>query len=172
MNGSWSEGCIPDVVEGESEKFVITISGSSFSGTGNIWTSSTACSGASDMTMSMSGTFTLGGEVTVTLSGSPVTATELDMVNSTAQATVYNAGMIPGMNSMGMCGFTDWAVGVPKDILGTVCWPEIQEKDIIYIDDTVDPDLMYSGIGAEDGGTLDANGYPTEIDTDSPQARM
>jgi hypothetical protein len=172
LNGSWSEGCIADVNAGESEKFVDTISGSSFSILGDVWTNSTNCSGASDLTINESGTVTLGGEGTVTLNGSPVTATKIDIVVSTAQLTINNEDVVSYFNSgEGLCGSTDWAVGVPKDVLGTDCISE-SFKDILYIDDTVDPDLMYGGIESDEGGTLDANGYPTEIDADSAEARM
>jgi hypothetical protein len=172
LNGSWSEGCEADEDEGDSEKFVNTISGSSFSMAGNMWFNSTECSGTFDFTMSETGTFTLGGEVTATLSGSSVTATKVDVVVSTAQFTINNEDMVSDFNSgEGFCGYTDWAVGVPKDVLGTDCAPE-SFKDIIYIDDTADPDLWYSGIGSDEGGPLDANDYPTTIDPDSAEARM
>jgi hypothetical protein len=171
LNGDWSAGCTADA-DGDSEKFVNTISGSSFSMTGDMWIDSTVCSGTSDLTMSMSGTATLGGEVTATLSGSSVTATKADLVISTAQTTLNNEDIVSYANSEGYCGYTDWAVGVPKDVLGTDCMPDASFKDIIYIDDTADPDLWYSGIGSDEGGTLDENGYPTEIDPDSAEARM
>lgn len=172
FNGSWSAGCIAGESAGESEKFVNTISGSSFSMAGDVWTDSPGCSGASDITMSGSGTFTLGGEVTATMSGSSVTATKTDLVLSTVQFTLNNEDVVSYANSgEGLCGSTDWAVGVPKDVLGTDCQPE-SFKEIMYIDDTADPDLWYTGIESDEGGTLDANGYPTEIDADSAQARM
>jgi hypothetical protein len=169
FNGSWSVGCIADEVEGTSEKFVTTISGSSFSTTGDVWANSTVCSGTSDYTMSMSGTATLGGEVTATLSGSPVTATKVDLVVSTAQLTINNEDMVSDSNSDEECGFDDWVAGTAKDVLGTDCGPDTSFKDIIYIDDTADPDLWYSGI---EDGTLDANGYPTILDPNDPEARM
>jgi len=170
LNGSWSAGCIPDVSAGESEQFVTTISGSSFSITGDIWINSTNCSRSSDMKINYSGTATLGGEVTATLSGSPVTATKMDMVASTAQWTLYNSDAVSYANSgEGFCGSTDWAVGVPKDILGTDCAPDTRFKTITYIDDTADPDLMYDG---DEDETLDENGYPTTLDPNDPEARM
>ncbi len=173
LNGSWSAGCTADVDAGESEKSVNTISGSSFSMTGHVWTNSTVCSGASDITISISGTATLGGEVTATMSGSSVTATKADLVISTAQLTMNNADTTSDANSYGTCGITDWTEGVPKNVLGTDCQPLPESyKDITYIDDTADPDLMYGGIESDEDETLDANGYPTEIDPDSAQARM
>ncbi len=170
LNGSWSAGCIPDVSAGESEKFVNTISGSSFSITSDIWINSTRCSGTSDITVSMSGTTTLGGEVTATLSGSPVTATKIDMVISTAQFTINNEDVVSYFNSgEGVCDFTDWVAGTAKDVLGTDCAPDTSLKSITYIDDTADPDLMYEG---DEDETLDDNGYPTTLDPNDPEARM
>jgi hypothetical protein len=118
--------------------------------------------------MSMSGTATLGGEVTATLSGSPVTATKVDLVVSTAQLTINKEDVVSNSNSDEECGFDDWVAGTAKDVLGTDCGPDTSFKDIIYIDDTADPDLWYSGI---EGGTLDA-GYPTTLDPNDPEARM
>ncbi len=172
LNGSWSEGCEADEDEGDSEKLVNTISGSSFSMAGNMWSNSTECSGTSALTMSMSGTFTLGGEVTATLSGSSVTATKVDVVISTAQLTPNNAYIASYFNTNIYCGHTDWVAGTAEDVLGTDCMSDTSFKDIIYIDDEADPDLWYSGIEEDEGGTLDANGYPTEIDADSAEARM
>jgi hypothetical protein len=164
LNGSWSEGCVAD--DGESEKSVTTISGSSFSVTMNMWTSSTDCSGTSDVTNSISGTFTLGEERTVTMDSSNVTATKVDAVISTAQFTINNPDMLSDANTEGTCGYTDWVAGTAKDVLGTDCAPDTSLKDIIYIDDTADPDLWYDGIESDD------DGYPTELDADSPQLRM
>jgi len=46
--------------------------------------------------------------------------------------------------------------------------PDSDLKDVLYIDDTVDPDVWYSG---DDGGPF-VNGYPTVIDSDSAKERM
>jgi len=170
LNGSWSAGCVADVDAGESEKSVNTISGSSFSMTENTWINSTNCSGASDVKMNMSGTVTLGGEVTATLSGSSVTATKIDMVVSTIQMTINNEDVISYANSgEGFCGSTDWVAGTAKDVLGTDCAPDTSFKTITYIDDTADPDLMYEG---DEDETLDDDGYPTTLDPDDPEVRQ
>ncbi len=122
------------------------------------------------MKINYSGTFTLGGEVTATLSGSPVTATKMDMAVSTAQYTIYNEDMLLYANSgEGFCGSSDWVAGTAKDVLGTDCAPDTSFKTITYIDDTADPDLMYEG---DEDGTLDANGYPTTLDPNDAEARM
>ena len=62
-----------------------------------------------------------------------------------------------------------WVVGVAKDILGTSCMANSSQKDVVYIDDTVNPDVWYSG---DEDGPVDAGGYPTTIDLDSEAERM
>ena len=47
--------------------------------------------------------------------------------------------------------------------------PDADDKDVLYIDDTADPDVLYGG---SDDGPLDVNGYPTDIDSDTSQKRL
>jgi hypothetical protein len=68
----------------------------------------------------------------------------------------------------GVCGFNDWAVDTPKDLLGTSCGPDANTKDIFYINGTADPDVWYGGNG---DGPSDANGYPTQIELSSAKER-
>jgi hypothetical protein len=125
------------------------------------------CSGASDYTMVIKGTVALGEEVTVTMNGSNVTATRVDPVVSSANATINNATTASIFNAEQICGFSDWDVGTPKDILETDCSPDIS-KGIIYIDDTGDPDVWYNG---DEEGPVDVQGYPAVIDLNSAQER-
>jgi len=168
LNGSWGSGCDGDIEDGDSDRSVMTISGSSFSRIENEWFNSTTCSGTSDVTVNMSGTVVLGDELTATLDGSNVTATETDVVISSYVGTVNNSDTASELNAEKACGYDDWAVGIPKDIHGTDCSPDSDFKDVIYVDDTADPDVWYDS--EED--PVDANGYPTVIDSDSAQMRM
>ena len=106
----------------------------------------------------------------VPMTGSSVTATKTDIAVTTALFTVYNADWVVHFNEDGICGATDWVVGTAKEVVGT-CVPASIKK-IIYIDDTVDPDLMYEGLEVKKGGTLDPNGYPTVLDVGSAEARL
>lgn len=171
LNGDWSAGCVADMVEGESEKEVVTFSGSSFTVAGNEWLSSTTCSGSPDTTFSYRGTFTLGEEGIATLNGSPVTATKADIAVISALLTIHDPDVVAFFNTNGLCGVTDWVVESAKNIVGTDCIPA-NFKDIMCIDDTADPDLFYSAIDEEEGGTLDANGYPEELDAEAPEERL
>ena len=121
------------------------------------------------MTVTMTGTVTFGDEVTASMNGSNVTATEADVDFSSYTGTINNPDLVAGFNADEECGFDDWVVDTPKELLGTTCMPNSSIKDVIYIDDTVDPDVWYNGDGE---GLLDANGYPTEIDLDSEKERM
>lgn len=170
MNGTWESNCVNDIDDGESESesASLTVSGSSFTRTGNEWWDELNCPGTSDITTKIVGTITLGDDVTVEKNGSDVTAKELDGVFSSYVATCNSADVADELNDENACGFNNWVEGVPKDILGSNCHPDSDFKDVIYIDDTVDPDAWYGG----DDDDLDANGYPTELELDSVQYRM
>ena len=141
LNGSWSAGCRLDS-DGDTIEEFTTISGSSFSITGDVWIGAVDCSGVPEASTNIRGTFTLGDEVTVLLNGIPVNATKKDVVVTTALYTLYTADLITLANNNGFCGATDWVVGTAKEVVGTDCMPA-SFKDIVYIDDTVDADLMY-----------------------------
>jgi hypothetical protein len=169
LNGEWEGTCNPDSEDGESDKSDLTVSGSSFKVNQNDWLNALDCSGSSDLTQKIGGTFTIGDEVTVTLNGSNVTAAKLDIQITSAIATVNNFDLLKDFNTDRVCGFSNWAFGVAKDILDTDCISETSQKDIIYIDDTADPDVWYSG---DEGAPVDATGYPTELDVDSKAERL
>jgi len=169
LNGDWDSGC----KESEDEdlaatRVVTTISGSTFSQTENQWYDSITCTGVSDVTLVISGTFVLGNEVTAELMGSDVTATEMDLVITSFEATINNPDLIADFNAEPACGFDDWVVDTPKELLGSTCSPDVDDKDVLYIDDTVDPDVLYMG---DDEGPVDVNGYPTELQPDDTQER-
>ena len=148
---------------------VLTVSGSSFSQVENEWFDSTTCSGTSDVTLNISGTVVLGDELTATIDSANVTATEVDVVFTAAVGTVNNSATALDFNNDNVCGFSDWVVGTPKDLLGESCLPDSSSKDVIYIDDVANPDVWYDG---EDEGSVDANGYQTIIDSDTMKERV
>lgn len=169
LNGDWKGICNPDSEDGESDKSDLTVSGSSFMVNQNDWLNALDCSGSSDLTQKIGGTFTIGDEVTVFLNGSTVTATTVDIQITSAKATVNTFDLLNEFNTDQACGFNNWAIGIAKNILGTDCLSETRQKDVIYIDDTADPDVWYSG---DEDAAVDANGYPTELDVDSEAERM
>lgn len=167
LNGTWDSGC--DEMDGGSIKYVTTISGSTFVQNQNEWHGPITCDGMSDIELKFSGTLVLGNEVTTEMGGLDVTATELDLVMTSIKGTINNPAKIVDFNANENCGFDDWVVSIPKELLGTTCFPDSDEKDVLYIDDTANPDVMYKG---EEEGSVDASGYPTEIELDNPQERM
>ena len=169
LNGDWDTGCL-EVAGGESLGWITTISGSNVSQEENDWFNSATCNGTSDLTLVISGNFDLENEVTADLNGADATATEIDFEITSLEATINNQDAIDDFNASEECGFDDWVVGTPKELLGTSCGPDdANVKDVLYIDDTDDPDVLYEG---SDDGPLDANGYPTEIDSDTSQERV
>ena len=169
LNGSWDSGCDPDIADGESETSVLTVSGSNFSQVENEWFDSITCSGPSDATVTISGTVALGDELSATMDSTNVTATEIDITINSYKATINNAALVAGINADEECGFDNWVVDTPKELLGTSCAPDSDFKDVLYIDDTVDPDVWYGG---DDEGPFDVNGYPTDIDSDTANERI
>lgn len=170
VNGTWEGACVADGGEGSSEtNDLIIVGGSTFTLTANHWFNSMTCAGPSDAIQVVGGTVTKGNEVTAMMGGSSVTATTIDIVINTAQAVANNPATVGDLNAGEECEFDDWAVGVPKNILGTTCMSQTSQKDIIFIDDTADPDLWYSG---DEDGPFDANGYPTVIDLATQAERM
>ncbi len=162
LNGTWRSECI-DLGGGESEKLVMTISGTTFSQTEDEWFDSITCAGESDASVMVSGDFVLGDELTATKDGGDVTATELDIVITSVEYIINNPAEVADFNTDEECGFDDWAVDTPKELLGTDCFLNADIKDILYIDDTVVPVALYMG---DEDGPLDGNGYPIEIESD------
>lgn len=171
LNGTWSKECDPDIAEGESESAVATISGSNFSQEMNLWFNSTTCSGISDATVTMTASIVLGSELTATLEASNVTATEIDIAWDSYEGTLNNSDTVSQFNTNNECGLNDWVLNTPKDLLESECGPNSLQFDLLYIDDTVDPDVMLSG-DDEEGAPVDGNGYPTRIDSDTRMERM
>ena len=168
LNGTWSSGCDPDIGDGSSETGVLTVSGSSFSQVENEWFDSTTCSGTSDVTLNISGTVVLGDELTATMGSANVTATEIDVVFTSVTGTVNNSASALDLNNDNACGFNNWVAGTPKSLLGTSCFPDSSSKDILYVDDEANPDVWYDG---DEEGSVDVNGYPTIIDSDTAKER-
>jgi hypothetical protein len=169
LNGSWKTACTPDFGDGESETATLTISGLNFSMIANVWVNSTSCSGSSDITFDMKGSFVLGDNLNPTMNSSNVSAKELDITASAYQATINNSNIVSTANAYELCGLNNWSANTPKDVLGSECGPSSDLKDLIYIDDTVEPNLLYFG---DDEGNYDANGYPTAVDPDTLMERM
>ena len=168
LDGRWSDGCDEDLEDSEME--VLTISGSSFTSTNDEWEDVTDCSGTSDYTRIIKGTFTITEETSATFDGDPVTVTKFDGSFSSVQATINKQNLVDDANANAQCGYNDWILGEPKSIINTECFDAPNSfKDIVYIDDVAEPDLWYSG---DDEEPLDTEGYPTVLSTGTPEARL
>lgn len=168
LNGDWDTGCL-EMDGGKSERWITTISGSTFSQEEDEWFDSTTCNGTSDVTVVISGSFVLGNEVTVELNALDVTATEMDLVITSFEGTISNPDLVDDFNADEECGFDDWLVDTPKELFGTDCSPDANDKEVVYIDDMVDPDVLYAG---DEDGPDDVNGYPAELEPDTLQERL
>lgn len=161
LNGTWQQAC-EDKTDGTPQSQIVsyTISGASFSATVDIYSGVADCAGSVDVTINQVGTTTLGEEVTVTLSASPVTATKGDILYSSVTFTPKTADAVTELNNKSVCGFIDWALDTTKEVLGESCMPALTKKDVFYIDDTGDPHLQYHG---DEDEPMDGSGYPTVL---------
>jgi hypothetical protein len=171
LNGNWEGMCNPSSDDKGSVKIDLMISGTSFLTTANDWSSSIDCSGASDLNQTVSATFAIVSEVTATMNGSNATATAIYSVKDSTTITFHDAGRVSDANMSQFCGFDDWVVDTPKELLGTSCWFSSDYKELYYIDDTADPDVLYEGINGQ-GAVVDEQGYPTVIDIESAKERI
>jgi len=69
--------------------------------------------------VTISSTYTIGNDI---VNASGETVTEIDYTHHAVKATVLESASYPTFiifwNSSGVCGFTDWEIGVTKDITG------------------------------------------------------
>jgi hypothetical protein len=169
LTGTWIKECDPDLQDGESESSDLTFSGSTFTLETDYWYDSTTCFGTPDLTLKVSGSFVLENELIVPMQNVNVTATGIDILINTSVGTIYNPDVVSEFNANHECGYNDWEIDISKPLLDTGCGPDSNFKDLLYVDDTVDPDVLYSG---DDEGPLDPDGYPTHIDSDTAQERL
>ena len=160
LDGNWAPpgGCA--VFADESESFTQTIAASGISVVSNSYWNVADCSGTAQTTFAVSGAFVLGNDVSTTLSGAAVTASQMDFTFTSATLTPNEQEAVDGM--AGFCGVATWTLGVAQDILGSDC-VGTTEKDLLYVDDTVTPNRMYSG---DDSGVDTTVAYPTVLSTD------
>jgi hypothetical protein len=172
LDGTWDEGCEQQGTQGSSSGTLV-FAGSAFTGTFTDYQLSTTCETASAETSgTASGSFTLGNTVADTpLGATTVTATEMDATFTGATFTLHTAAGVADANANSACGFSDWVVDTAKQIFGTECWPAEDNTflDLIYVDDSVTPNLMYGG---DDTGIDTSTTRPTSLDATAPATRL
>jgi len=162
LDGTWKppDGCADYGTESEST--VVVLSGTDVSVNYDSYWSVGDCSGTAEISVATGGTFALGEDVTATLSGSKVTATQVDYTWTSATATPNTAAAAAEMNSSSECGISDWAEGVASDVLGVADCQPTTEMNIIYLDDAATPNRLHLG----DTESAGSDGYPTKVATD------
>ena len=165
LTGNWTSGCSPDGSGGSGRTDVVIATATSTL-TIETWFSDAACTaGASDITsvqlqsFSFNGTKDVGG-VTVTKIDRTITGDTL--TPNTAAGTAELNGFPNAFGKTWTTGETQSTLGLDEN--GTTV--PVDEKDIVAVDDTADPDQLRIGWNpAEDPSApaLDGEGYPAAL---------
>lgn len=165
ISGSWDTGCFSNTPI--SENITDTYSGNTLSEILDGWLSNLTCTGAASANADLGGTITLGN----TVQASGRSATKVDLLPTAYGLTPNDQTTADFYNSLAHFGYTDWAPGVRKNILGRDFSgnpePVTQLKDLISIDENVTPAQLYYG-----DTPLDFEGYPTTLDFSEPYSRL
>jgi hypothetical protein len=70
------------------------------------------------------------------------------------------------LNQVEFCGYTDWQIGVPKDVVDCFTGGVNPGKGSFVVDDRSLPWKIYDGIG----NMFDQNGYPTDMPNNFPHS--
>jgi hypothetical protein len=132
MNGTW-KACQRDASGPWDVLATGTLNGAASTWTASFWsapvTANCQQTASPDMILAETDTITLGPEATATWTngsgsasppaGIPVNAkaTQVTNVLHTATLTVNSASLATALNNSAICGRTNWAVGVPTDVL-------------------------------------------------------
>lgn len=164
LDGTWGGTCNNDG-DGGSGNSTLVASGTDLTNVREMWFATEDCVEPSDLSVDFTGSFVLGAEVDAAMGTETVTATKTDITVATFTWTPNSATAAGMLTAMSFCGLTDWADGTSVDMLSnTSCgFPDGGFLTLTYIDDSVTPNVWHMGIEESDGGTLDDDGYPTEV---------
>jgi hypothetical protein len=112
--GTWVSGCGYD---GSSSSYQVRsagFTGGQFAQGMTIYSGAGCASGL--IKMDFTGSYVLGGSL---YSGSSMQ--KLDLTLATLTLTVLNASVVSSYNTSSMCGFSNWALGVGKNVTGLTC---------------------------------------------------
>ena len=173
VTGSYAQACAPDADDpNDGVELTLNISSGTGSWTYDLWFSDTTCSGGSDL--SLAGTFTMTFVDTKDLASGETVST-MELLDTAETATTNTDVATAAMNAAGATGnsgwgITDWVTGEAQDTLGTnfdaTTYTVASEGDIIYLDTSVSPNTLQLGITENDGGAVDADGYPEALETE------
>jgi len=172
LDGTWAAPCKLGDNPSNSEQQTFTIAGSSMTMLMKMYFGNTTCTGANYITVYSTGTLTVTGD-SAQVSG----AKEYQVVLATMTITPATSETLTIMNT-GICGATDWDVGVAKSVFGcsdmdmqNLTASEIS-YDIYKIDTAANPDTLQFGVGCDsnitgEGSFCTTSGTrPTTLDTD------
>lgn len=115
------------------------------------------------MTLAQSGSFTSGG----TSISTPAGATSIDATVTAITAVAHTSAAATGFNTGTTCGYSDWAVGVAKNMVGKTCfgttWTLATSYNVYKISGTAL--TMGDTSGSNDGST--AAKRPTTYESSS-----
>lgn len=154
MQGSWATACFLDSGSGMYSLKRITVSGNSYAWSQEMYGTNPICEGISlEVITSSSGIMTVGalGQ----LSGDGMWAYPIDSVNTSFTQAAYTHAMVDGFILTNHCGFSDWSLGVAKEILGIVdCGPEAGTVyyDVGVVVPNIPDDIFIQGDKSATGG--------------------
>lgn len=162
FDGSYSS-CNPDEGVASSQRRQLTISGTSAFQIDTDYLGVMDCSGSPSTRVEITFTLSYDGAKSVTLDGATVTAEKATVLFTSLTLAWNDEVTVAFFNSVGAFGYSDWEVGIAKDIFqrdfdgSTIVHDPI--KAIIYLDQSAEPDRLYDG----DEPPLDAEGYPNQF---------
>jgi len=142
--GTWISGCS---YSGSSYDIrSASFSGGQFTQSSTTYSSS-GCSVAL-IKVDIAGTYVLGGKLSESSSSQ-----KIDETLATVTITALDSSVVSTYNTAVLCGYSDWAVGVAKDVAGRSCGSSTMPAagavsyDIYYISDMDVPSLgIYEGM--------------------------
>jgi hypothetical protein len=178
MNGTWTN-CVFSSSDQEDERTSITLNGSSATVSISLWSAAVTANcqqtTTPDMVISGNVTATLGAEAAATWTdgagstlpptGVPVgaKATAATLVFNSFTATVNSAQFISFLNGNAVCGKTDWAAGVPVDVLNCTDFiSSTTDTDYWVVDDSAAVLKWYSADNAT---------QPYQVDSINPMLK-
>lgn len=111
LNGIWAKSCSGGEIE------TTTLADGSFSSVGVV-SGDANCGGGLNVTLT--GSYEIGEAV-----NEPAGATAMDITYTVVNIAPSSAAIANVLNSHQQCGFTDWAAGVAKNVVGLTCGSDV-----------------------------------------------
>lgn len=167
LSGTWNRACAPtDAGDGESGSLIIIRDSATFSL--DFWIGDTVCA-------AVPASITFDGAFSYSLINAATLANGQDVTRYlfTDTAATITPNTTAGADALaGDYGVVSWTVGTAVDVLnidetGAARTPTADEKGILAINDSLTPNELFFGVEEDEGGTVDAAGYPDTLETTS-----